>query len=79
LTHFFDPKIGVNSKSQFLAFIQKIFSNFPSNLVQKRSEQKMEKEREYFPLTYLPDIVMSKVFGYLSFDQIAKMRLISQG
>jgi len=32
---------------------------------------------EYFPLDTLPDCAMFKVLGYLSYDQVAKMRIVS--
>ena len=31
----------------------------------------------YFPITYLPDHVMFKILGYLSYDDVAKLRIVN--
>ena len=76
------PKAEINktssenelSSSSFYLSLHSDDSNLTSSVAAKMSEA-----GHFFPLLSLPDVVVEMILSYLSYDQVAQMRVISKG
>jgi len=64
----------LSSSSNFYLSLNSDDSNLTSSVPVKMSET-----MQFFPFLSLPDVVVEMILSYLSYDQVEKMRVISNG